>query len=298
MTPELYSAKSERYRIAIETELEAIRLRYIGRIEPKLHEAMFYSLEAGGKRLRPVLMLAACEMLGGDTERALPFACALEMIHTYSLIHDDLPCMDDDDMRRGRPSNHKVFGEAMAVLAGDGLLSLAFELITEAVRVSPDAGCLGAACEIAKRAGAGGMVTGQAADLENEKAAEKTEEALLFIHEHKTADMLAAAVMAGAYIAEASDETLDRLRSYSEDMGLLFQITDDILDLLGDEELVGKTLGKDEAAGKLTFPALYGLDGAKKAAEESARRAKEAAAPIDNGGFLTAVIDNMLVRSR
>lgn len=297
MTSEEYSAVSERFRKTAEEELLRIRARESQRIQPRLHEAMFYSLEAGGKRLRPVLMLAVCELLGGDPERALPFACALEMIHTYSLIHDDLPCMDDDDMRRGRPSNHKVFGEAMAVLAGDALLSLAFEIVAEAVRDHAEPGFALAACEMAKRAGAAGMVTGQAADLENEKNPVKDEGTLLFIHRHKTADMLAAAVLCGAYIAGADEDTMEKLRGYSDDMGLLFQITDDILDLCGDPGLVGKTLGKDEEAGKLTFPSLYGLEGARKAAWEAAERAKRAAADVDGTGFLSAVIDNMLVRS-
>lgn len=293
-----YSAASERYRKRIEEELISIRERERARIFPKLHEAMFYSLEAGGKRLRPVLMLAVCEMLGGDPERALPFACALEMIHTYSLIHDDLPCMDDDDMRRGRPSNHKAFGEANALLAGDALLALAFEIMTDALSKSMDPGEAKAAREIAIRSGAGGMLTGQAADKENEKAAEKTEEMLVYIHERKTADMLAAAILSGAYLAGADEETAEALRRYSADMGLLFQITDDLLDLFGDEKLVGKTLGKDEAEGKLTYPSIYGVEGARMKAKEAAERAKASVKEVDRNGFLTAVIDNMLVRSR
>ncbi|MBO4563526.1 MAG: polyprenyl synthetase family protein [Clostridia bacterium] len=297
MTAKEYSEASERYRLLVEKGLLSIAERENGSIYPRLHEAMFYSLEAGGKRLRPCLVLAVCEMLGGDIEKALPAACALEMIHTYSLIHDDLPCMDDDDMRRGRPSNHKVFGEAMAVLAGDGLLSLAFETLLRASADTGDIGVLLAAREIAERAGASGMVTGQAADIENEGKQNNTLDTLRFIHRHKTADMLEAAVLSGAYIAGADGDTLAALRTYSENMGLLFQITDDMLDITGDPALMGKTLGKDAETGKLTYVALLGLEGAKKAAADAAENAKTAIRDIENSDYLAAVIDNMLVRS-
>ena len=297
MTAKEYSEASERYRLLVEKGLLSIAERENGSIYPRLHEAMFYSLEAGGKRLRPCLVLAVCEMLGGDIEKALPAACALEMIHTYSLIHDDLPCMDDDDMRRGRPSNHKVFGEAMAVLAGDGLLSLAFETLLRASADTGDIGVLLAAREIAERAGASGMVTGQAADIENEGKQNNTLDTLRFIHRHKTADMLEAAVLSGAYIAGADGDTLAALRTYSETMGLLFQITDDMLDITGDPALMGKTLGKDAETGKLTYVALLGLEGAKKAAADAAENAKTAIRDIENSDYLAAVIDNMLVRS-
>lgn len=298
MTKAEFSEASKRYLGVVERELSAIKAGTEGSIHPALREAMFYSLESGGKRLRPCLTLAVCEMLGGDIASALPIACGLEMIHTYSLIHDDLPCMDDDDMRRGRPSNHKVFGEAMAVLAGDGLLSFAFETMLGAAVRSGSPNLLAAAYEAALRAGAGGMVTGQAADIEYEGADVQTEEMLRYVHRHKTADMLEAAVVCGALAAGADGGIVRSLRRYSESMGMLFQITDDILDAVGDEALMGKTLGKDAAKGKLTYVGLLGLDGAREAAEAAADAAKEAVKDIDTNGYLIAVIDNMLTRDR
>ena len=297
MTGSEFSAASERYRKAVEKELERIASEDTRGVYPKLRDAMFYSVEGGGKRLRPCLVLAVCEMLGGDIQNALPIACALEMIHTYSLIHDDLPCMDDDDMRRGRPSNHKVFGEAMAVLAGDGLLSFAFEIMLAHALKTGDRGVLAAACEVALRAGARGMVTGQAADIEYEGSRITTEETLRFIHRHKTADMLEAAVAAGALTAGADDDTLRALRLYSEKMGLLFQITDDILDVSGDPALMGKTLGKDAEQGKLTYVGLLGLEGAQKAAARAAEEAKDAVRGVKENGYLSALIDKMLIRN-
>ncbi|MCR5809635.1 MAG: polyprenyl synthetase family protein [Clostridiales bacterium] len=297
MTGEEYREISRKYKVLVENELDRIRNCEALSIQPKLRDAMFYSLEAGGKRIRPCLLLAVCEQFGGDVEKALPFACGLEMIHTYSLIHDDLPCMDDDDMRRGRPSNHKVFGEAMAVLAGDGLLSYAFETMLNAAVKNGDTGSLLTAGEIARLAGAAGMVTGQAADIEFENSENKTEAMLAFIHRHKTADMLEAAVVSGALIAGADGGDIEKLRRYSEKMGLLFQITDDLLDYTGDPALMGKTLHKDEAQGKLTYVTLLGLEGAKEAAKATAEEAKAQLEGLRDPGFLAAVIDNMLERS-
>ena len=297
MTREEYREISKEYRIIVENELERIRGCEAQSIHPSLREAMFYSLEAGGKRIRPCLMLAVCERLGGSISDVLPFACALEMIHTYSLIHDDLPCMDDDDMRRGRPSNHKVFGEALAVLAGDGLLSFAFEIMGNALITPGPVGRLYAAHEIARLSGASGMVTGQAADIEFKGSAEPTGEMLAYVHRHKTADMLEAAVISGALIAGADDETIKKLRLYSEKMGLLFQITDDILDCTGDPALMGKTLGKDREHGKLTYASLLGLEGAREAANNAASEAKAALAGVPCEEYLSAVIDDMLERS-
>ncbi|MBQ4341987.1 MAG: polyprenyl synthetase family protein [Clostridia bacterium] len=293
-----YEAASARYAQLVEAELAAIRLRETGRIHPRLLEAMFYSVEGGGKRIRPSLVLAVCEMLGGSLKNAMPIACGLEMIHTYSLIHDDLPCMDDDDMRRGRPSNHKVFGEAEAVLAGDGLLSLAFEVMLRAAAESGDPGILAAAYEAAQRAGAAGMVSGQSADMELEGAANPTGEMLRYVHRHKTADMLEAAVVAGALTAGADAGVLEKLRRYSAEMGLLFQITDDLLDATGDQELMGKTLGKDAKQGKLTYVTLLGIDGAKREAEAAERRAEEAISGLENADYLLQTVRRMLTRSR
>ena len=242
----------------------------------QLREAMEYSLNAGGKRLRPVLALFTCDMLGGDVRRALPFACALEMIHTYSLIHDDLPCMDDDDFRRGRPSNHRVFGEANAVLAGDGLLSYAFEIMIDAVKADVSENTINAAAAAALGAGVKGMVAGQAIDLASETADDPGIDELRFIQANKTAAMIKASILAGAHIAGASEEQLAALGRYGEAYGALFQMTDDILDVEGDFEGMGKTLGKDETENKLTYISLYGMSRAKELAEETARQAVDA----------------------
>ena len=262
------AVKNNEYKVLIEARLE-LALSSCGAPEP-LADAMKYSISAGGKRLRPCLVLGVCEMLGGDREKALALGCGIEMIHTYSLIHDDLPCMDDDDMRRGRPSNHKVFGEGQAVLAGDGLLSFAFEYMLEKGLEFNSASYYNAVHEISRRAGVSGMVAGQSRDLEAENGAVVDEKELRYIHSHKTADMLAAAVLAGAYSADADEASLKALEAYSEKMGLLFQITDDILDYEGDQALVGKTLGKDASSQKLTYITLHGIDKARELAAQTA----------------------------
>lgn len=231
----------------------------------QLQSSMSYSLLAGGKRLRPVLVLLACEACGRDPEAALPAACALEMIHTYSLIHDDLPAMDDDDLRRGRPTNHKVYGEAMAILAGDALLTLAFEIIARDVQPPH----IAAACcaDLANAAGAVGMVAGQVADLEAETmAGAASVELLEGIHRRKTGRLLCSALTMGARIAAADDDTLSRLRQYGLNIGLAFQITDDLLDVRGNAEKVGKGLNKDAALGKLTYPSLLGIEASEQRA--------------------------------
>lgn len=296
MTDAEYRAEALRYRKLVEAGLESIRLG-AAHVHPELLKAMFYSVDVGGKRIRPCLLLAVCEALGGKAGDALPFACSLEMIHTYSLIHDDLPAIDNDDMRRGKPSNHRVFGEGMAVFAGCGLLSLAFENMINACIASPDEGRLLAMREIAVRSGAGGMLSGQAADILNEGNTTADPGLLRYIHEHKTADMLTAAVIAGAHIAHADVETLGSLNEYSKQLGLLFQITDDILDVTGDTGLMGKTLGKDEAEGKLTYVRLLGLEGAWRAAAEAAEKAAAAVEGMADNGYLTAAVRSILSRS-
>ena len=269
-----FAEDTREYREIIEEALSA----YIAACGAprQLREAMEYSLNAGGKRLRPVLALFTCDMLGGDVRRALPFACALEMIHTYSLIHDDLPCMDDDDFRSGRPSNHRVFGEANAVLAGDGLLSYAFEIMIDAVKADVSENTINAAAAVALGAGVKGMVAGQAIDLASETADDPGIDELRFIQANKTAAMIKASILAGAHIAGASEEQLAALGRYGEAYGALFQMTDDILDVEGDFEGMGKTLGKDEAENKLTYISLYGMSRAKELAEETARQAVDA----------------------
>lgn len=238
-----------------------------------LFESMRYSLFAGGKRLRPVLLMAAADAVGGEGRRYLRVACALEMIHTYSLIHDDLPAMDNDDYRRGKLTNHKVFGEGMAILAGDGLLTAAFEqmLLQEGV----DAACLTQVVrEIAAAAGPAGMVGGQAIDLAATGQAQPlNQEELRFMHRAKTGALFRAALRGGGLLAGASQEQLAALTTYAEEFGLAFQITDDILDVTGDEATIGKPVGSDERNEKETYVSLYSLDGARHMAEESVQRA-------------------------
>jgi len=224
-----------------------------------LGEAMKYSLSAGGKRIRPVLALATAELLSVPSKEVLPFALALEMIHTYSLIHDDLPAMDDDDFRRGKPSNHKVFGEANAILAGDALLNTAYEICFNQCRKGD--GYVRAAQILCECAGIDGMIAGQVADLSFSSGDKPlTQDDLLFIHEHKTGKLLLAPV--AMVCALADDREYFKLEKFAKAFGLLFQITDDILDVIGDFEGMGKSIGKDVAEGKLTFVKLYGLEGA------------------------------------
>ncbi|MBO4384167.1 MAG: polyprenyl synthetase family protein [Clostridia bacterium] len=298
MDKERFRALFDGYRRR--TEIELVRLFAVEgqSVYPKLREAMYYSLEAGGKRIRPCLALAVCEMLGGDAASALPLACGIEMIHTYSLIHDDMPGMDNDDLRRGKPSNHKVFGEGIALLSGDALLSFAIEVMLGAALDSDDRYILEGAREIVRLSGASGMLSGQASDKINENAVELSEPVLNYVHKHKTADMLEAAVVAGAYSAHAEEDVIDTLRTFSEKMGLLFQITDDILDVAGDEKTVGKTLGKDSAEGKLTFVRLYGLDGARAYAEKTAEEAKYLLSGIGGSDVLSIFVDEILDRKK
>ena len=262
------------YQAMIEAALPQ-QLASLGSIPGPLHQAMTYSLEAGGKRLRPVLLLAACDMAGGSLEEAMPFACALEMIHTYSLIHDDLPAMDNDDLRRGRPTNHKVFGEAMAILAGDGLLSAAGELmLSAAVRMGDQRG-VRAAEAILRRAGVTGMVAGQTMDVTGE-GSEPTLEKVSYIHLHKTADLLTAPIEAGLLIGGAAETQVEAGAEYGRHLGLAFQMVDDVLDVQGDVAVLGKTTGKDAAQGKLTWVAVRGLEGARKDAREQVALAVQA----------------------
>lgn len=235
---------------------------------PVLFEAMRYSLFAGGKRLRPVLTLAVIETLGGDTEAGLPIACATELIHTYSLIHDDLPAMDNDDYRRGKLTNHKVFGEAMAILAGDGLLTLAFQIIAEAnIPPGMERRFLQIIRELAYGAGVYGMVGGQAADIINE-GQQADAETLAYIHKHKTGALIHAAVRLGALFAGANEKELAALSRYAWNMGLAFQIRDDILDVTGQMEKLGKPVGSDLAQDKSTYVRMYGLEESQRKVEQ------------------------------
>jgi len=254
------------------TQVDAALEQYLPQEEERpqnLHKAMRYSIFAGGKRVRPILLLAACEAVGGAIDRAMPAACAMEMIHTYSLIHDDLPAMDDDDFRRGRPTNHKVFGEAIAILAGDGLLTEAFKLMASpALSAGADpAARIAVISEIATCAGSYGMVGGQVVDMESEGQLEMDLPTVQYIHTHKTGALIKASVVAGALLGGADEQQLAAIRRYGEAAGLAFQIADDILDIEGTTEEIGKDAGSDEARGKVTYPAVMGLAAAKQEAQ-------------------------------
>ncbi|CAH8357950.1 unnamed protein product [Eruca vesicaria subsp. sativa] len=243
-----------------------------------IEEAVRYSLLAGGKRVRPLLCIAACELVGGDEATAMSSACAVEMIHTNSLIHDDLPCMDNADVRRGKPTNHKVFGEAMAVLAGDTLHALAFETMTvmSSGFISPER-MVRAVTELAGAIGTKGLVAGQVIDLSSEglNPEDAGLERLEFIHLHKTAALLEAAAVIGVIMGGGTDEEIEKLRKYARCIGLLFQVVDDILDVTKSTEELGKSAGKDAIAGKLTYPRLIGLEKSRELAEKLRREAEE-----------------------
>jgi geranylgeranyl diphosphate synthase type II len=234
---------------------------------PVLQEAMRYSLLAGGKRVRPILALASYEACGGNAEEILPQAASMELIHTYSLIHDDLPAMDNDDLRRGKPTNHKVFGEAMAVLAGDALLTEAFLMITDTTSKLKASSLLKAVREVAFSAGAYGMVGGQSQDILSENV-EPDKDTLEFIHLHKTAALITASVKLGGILANIGKNRLKALTRYGENIGLAFQIIDDILDVEGSTEELGKSAGSDQKKRKMTYPSLFGVEGARQKAED------------------------------
>ncbi|KAK3218489.1 hypothetical protein Dsin_012459 [Dipteronia sinensis] len=229
----------------------------------KIHEAMRYSLLAGGKRVRPVLCIASCELVGGEESIAMPMACALEMIHTMSLIHDDLPCMDDDDLRRGKPTNHKTFGEDTAILAGDALLSLAFEHVAAKTRNVSAERVVRAIAEMSSAVGSQGLVAGQIVDLASEGKDVSLSD-LEYIHVHKTAKLLEAAVVCGAVMGGGDVIEIEKVRKYARCIGLLFQVVDDILDVTKSSKELGKTAGKDLVSDKATYPKLMGIENAKK----------------------------------
>lgn len=268
-----------------------------------LYESMKYSLTAGGKHIRPMLLLAASEFAGGKLEEALPYACAIEYIHTYSLIHDDLPAMDDDQLRRGQPANHIIFGEAMAILAGDGLQSAAFETMNKDMLLyfdDPDKlkKRIRASHEIVKGAGCRGMVAGQVADIESEDRA-CSGEMLDYIHLTKTAALIVAAIRSGAQLGGADAEMLSNLTTYAENLGLAFQIEDDILDVIGSEEEMGKRAGMDTVKKKSTYPALYGLKASREKLMELTDNAVKAMAPYyDNAEFFVKLAKDLAVRGK
>ena len=233
-----------------------------------IYEAMRYSLLAGGKRLRPILCLATCQLMGGSEEMALPTACALEMIHTMSLIHDDLPAMDNDDYRRGKLTSHKVFGEDIAILAGDGLLAYAFEYVATQTQNVPLERVIEVIALLGQTVGAAGLVGGQVLDLESEGKTDISAETLTFIHTHKTGALLEASVLSGAILAGASKAERQKLTHYAQNIGLAFQIVDDILDITATQEELGKTAGKDLKTKKATYPSIWGLELSKTQAQE------------------------------
>jgi geranylgeranyl diphosphate synthase type II len=287
------------------SEIEAHLLDFLPDIDQKsitLYDSMRYSLTAGGKRVRPVLTLAACDMLGGDTWQALPYACAVEYIHTYSLIHDDLPSMDNDDVRRGKPTNHIVFGEATAILAGDSLLTCAMETMLKDMMLYFDkqqdlAKRIRAANAIIKGSGARGIIGGQITDIEAESKTVSAE-LLDYIHLNKTAALIVSSVLAGAYLAEADRTQLEALSLYGEYIGLAFQIADDILDVCGDDNEMGKKCGQDADRHKATYPTIHGIERSKERMRELTDIAIGALAPFgEKSGFLIGMAEALSLRT-
>ena len=267
-----------------------------GVLPHSLHQSMRYSIFAGGKRLRPILMIAASEAVGGSAQQVLHAACALEMIHTYSLVHDDLPAMDDDDFRRGRPTNHKTYGEATAILAGDALLTEAFRLLADADanRLIAPATVLRVIELVARYAGSQGMVAGQVVDMESE-GKEIDFPTLEYIHTHKTGGLILASVKVGALLGGGSDEQIAALTRFGGAAGLAFQIADDILDVVGNQAELGKDVGSDQARGKVTYPALLGLAEARQRANELCDLAVESLAPLGTAAEPLQVLARYIV---
>ncbi len=263
-----------------------------------LYKAMNYSLMAGGKRIRPILLLATLEALGKDSTPYLELACALECVHSYSLIHDDLPAMDNDDLRRGKPTNHVVFGEGTAILAGDGLLTYAFELMARQRQITPEklTQCIAI---FAHAAGPAGMVGGQAFDLESEGNLHIGREGLELLHQAKTGVIFKAAIDLAALLGDADEKEKQMLDAYAVNMGLTFQITDDILDVVGDEAVIGKPVGSDEKNDKATYVTIFSLEEARNMAKEAAQKAIDAIAPLgEQAWFLRDLVSYMLVRTK
>ena len=294
-----FKAYLDEKRVMVEEALEGI---FPGPEGPAADviSAMRYSLFAGGKRLRPILCMAGAEAVGGEAKDVLPVACAIELIHTYSLIHDDLPVMDDDDMRRGKPTSHKVFGEAVAVLAGDGLLTKAFHVMTGAdfvKRVRPNA-LLAVIARIAQAAGYEGMVGGQVVDIQSEgKAVDPS--IVEYIHTRKTAALISASVVSGAILVGAVEDQVKALASYGQNIGLAFQVSDDILDIEGDSRELGKNVGSDTRQEKVTYPAVLGLKRSKDVEKELVQQAIESLTPFDRRAEpLRQIAKYIIVRKR
>ena len=289
-----FQLRYDSYRAAVDDHLGGLFADAKDKPYRRLQEAMRYSLLAGGKRVRPVMTLAFCDMLGGQWREALPFACALELVHTYSLIHDDLPCMDDDDLRRGRPTCHKVYGETMAVLAGDALQGEAFGLIAAAPAMTAQqridaVAVLSAAC------GGDGMVAGQVLDMDHLAQGEAD---LRLLHRLKTGAMLQAAAELGCVAAGADDGLRQRARDYGCHIGLAFPVRDDVLDVVADQGELGKPIGSDRAEGKRTFVDLLGLEACQALVAEETAKAKAALADLPDSGFLLNLADHLAERRK
>jgi geranylgeranyl diphosphate synthase, type II len=296
LQPETFNLKT--YLSQRQQWVEAALNRSIPVVYPeKIYESMRYSLLAGGKRLRPILCLATCELTGGTVEMAMPTACALEMIHTMSLIHDDLPSMDNDDYRRGKLTNHKVYGEDIAILAGDSLLAYAFEHVAEETDgVSPER-LLKVVARLGRAVAATGLVGGQVVDLECEGVENVSIETLNFIHTHKTGALLEASVVSGAELAAADDRTLAKLTQYARNIGLAFQIIDDVLDITATDEELGKTAGKDLQAQKATYPSIWGIEESRRQAGQLIAEAKATLSDFGDKALpLMAIADYITAR--
>lgn len=264
-------------------------------LQKTVYEAMRYSLMAGGKRIRPVLCLAAADSLGEAPEKVLPIACGIEMIHTFSLIHDDLPSMDNDDFRRGKPTNHKVFGDAMATLAGDALSLLAFETAVKA-EILPER-LVKAIGFMASFSGAGGMIGGQVVDIESENK-QISSETLRFLHENKTSALICESLLCGAAAAGADDAVLEKFKTFGLYLGLAFQVRDDILDVKGDSEVLGKPVGSDLENGKCTYVSLFGLKRAEELSKEYTKMANEALSGVSGSEFFIDLANGLLNRKK
>ena len=285
-----FQLRYDTYRSAVEEYLGG--LFSVDKPYGKLQEAMRYSLMAGGKRVRPVMTLAFCDLMGGEWRRAIPFGCALELVHTYSLIHDDLPCMDDDDLRRGKPTCHKVYGEAMAVLAGDALQAEAFRIIATAPGVD-DRQRAEAVTVLARACGADGMVAGQTLDI---LGLGRNRSELELLHSLKTGAMIQGAAELGCIAAGADSRQRERAAEYAQHIGLAFQVRDDILDVIADQQILGKTVGSDQRDGKITFVDLLGLEDSEKLVAQETAKAKNAIADLQGCEFLLNLAERLADR--
>ena len=285
-----FQLRYDTYRSAVEEYLGG--LFSVDKPYGKLQEAMRYSLMAGGKRVRPVMTLAFCDLMGGEWRRAIPFGCALELVHTYSLIHDDLPCMDNDDLRRGKPTCHKVYGEAMAVLAGDALQAEAFRIIATAPGVD-DRQRAEAVTVLARACGADGMVAGQTLDI---LGLGRNRSELELLHSLKTGAMIQGAAELGCIAAGADSRQRERAAEYAQHIGLAFQVRDDILDVIADQQILGKTVGSDQRDGKITFVDLLGLEDSEKLVAQETAKAKNAIADLQGCEFLLNLAERLADR--